>query len=58
MEIIIIILIIGGVLCRRYQRIDEHYSCAENEQMSNMGIFGDPYCCDTNLTVASFFEQR
>ena len=56
MKTYIFILIIGDVLCRRYE--DEQYSCYENEHLSNMGIFGDPYCCDTNLTVASFFEQR
>ena len=55
MKTVIFILIIGDVLCRRYE--DEQYSCYENEHMSNMGIFGDPYCCDTDLTVASFFEQ-
>ena len=64
----------SGVLCRRDQQgdefsyfadplLDEQYSCSENEHMRNMGVSGDPYCCDqfTDSTVASligpFFEK-
>ena len=58
MKIVKIMLGIGHVLSRNYQYIDEKYSCGENEHMSNMGVFGDPYCCDTDLTVASLVEPK